>query len=285
MLKTGIIVKNISNSYFVNADDKEYTCTPRGLFRHEKIIPLVGDNVDIETEGNVITKIHERTSISQRPAVANINYALLITSVKAPDISLSLLDRMIAILESKKIKPIIIFTKLDLLKPNEKKAIKSIMKYYKSIGYKVFTNNNTVRLKIYMKDKLAFLIGQTGAGKSTLLNKLNKNLNIETKPISKALGRGVHTTRHTELYKINNFYVADTPGFSSIDLNDINKEDLKKYFIEFKEIDCKFSDCNHDKEECNVKKYVESGKIKKERYENYLKFYKELNESSSKLYK
>ncbi len=285
MLKKGIIVKNISNSYVVNSDNEEFTCTPRGKFRHEKIIPLVGDNVEIDTEGNIITKIFERTSESVRPAVANINYALVITSVKAPDISLSLLDRMIAILESKKIIPILVFTKLDLINGFEKKEIKKIIRYYKNIGYHVLTNQNLFKLKKVMKNKIAFLVGQTGAGKSTLLNKLNNKLNIETKPISKALGRGVHTTRHTELYKINNFFIADTPGFSSIDLIDIKKEDLKKYFIEFDTIDCEYKDCNHDKENCNLKAAVEKGQISKERYENYLKFYKELYESSSKLYK
>ncbi len=284
MLKTGIIIKNISNSYVVSTDVGDYTCTPRGIFRHEKISPLVGDDVEIDTNTNTITKISKRSNLSLRPPVANINYALIVTSAKKPNISLSLLDRLIVIYESKNIKPILCFSKLDLLKGKEKKDIQSIMKYYKKIGYEVISNKNLFKLKRLLKNKIAFLVGQTGAGKSTLLNKLDKNLNIETKPISEALGRGVHTTRHSQLYKIGKFYLADTPGFSSIDF-EIKKEDIKKYFIEFKNYKCKFDDCNHFDEECEIKQAVLKNEINKERYNNYLKFYKELNESRSKLYK
>ncbi len=285
MIAKGIIVKNISNSYVVDIGSEFVTCTPRGIFRHEKKVPLVGDNVEVETDTKTITKIFDRSSISSRPAVANINYALVVTSVKKPDISLSLLDRLIVILESKNIKPILCFTKLDLISGKDKKEIKEILKYYKKIGYDVVTNEKMSKLKKVLKNKIAFLVGQTGAGKSTLLNKLDKNLNIETKPISEALGRGVHTTRHTELYKIFNFYIADTPGFSSIDLNDIKKEDLKNYYIEFKNFSCEYKDCNHIKENCEIKKAVDFGKIRKSRYDSYVKFYKELYESRDKLYK
>ncbi len=172
---------------------------------------------------------------------------------------------------------------MDLLNKKELKTIKSIMKYYKKIGYSVLTNNNLFLLKCLLKGKITFLVGQTGVGKSTLLNKLDKNLNLETKPISMALGRGVHTTRHTEIHKIANFFVADTPGFSSIDFTDIKKEDIKNYFKEFQDVKCEYKDCNHVKENCNLKKEVEKGKILESRYKNYIKFYMEVYENSSKL--
>ncbi len=285
MLKKGVIVKNISNSYVVNTPDGDYTCTPRGIFRLQKITPLVGDNVDIEADTNTITNIYPRSNYCDRPSVANIDYALIVTSVKEPNLSLGLLDRLIVRFESKKIKPIICFTKLDLLTKEELKHVKSIMKYYKNIGYKVVTNKNLLMLKFTLRNKIVFLVGQTGAGKSSLINKLDPNLNLDTSPISKALGRGVHTTRHTELYKISNFYIVDTPGFSAIDITDIKKEDIKKYFKEFDYYNCEYKDCNHDKELCEVKKAVNDNKIMKSRYDSYIKFYKENYESSSKLYK
>lgn len=276
MTEKGTIVKNISNSYEVNTPLGNIICTPRGLFRYEKIIPLVGDKVEIDVENKTIIKIFERTNVLNRPQVANVSYALVITSIKEPNFNSMLLDKLIVSFLSKNAEPILIFTKLDIATKEDLIEFKKIKKYYRSIGYKVYTNRNLFRIKNFLKNKIAFVAGQTGAGKSTFLNKLNKKLKIKTTPISKALGRGVHTTRHTEIYKIANFFIADTPGFSSIDLVDIKKSELKKYFVEFENFPCKFKDCDHIKGECQVMKNVENNKILKSRYENYIKMYKEL---------
>jgi len=165
---------------------------------------------------------------------------------------------------------------MDLLDKNEAKEIENIFKYYKSLGYQVFKNDEINKITKYLKDKVVVLTGQTGAGKSTLINKLDESLDLKTSPISKALGRGVHTTRHTELYKIKDFKVADTPGFSSLDLN-FDKSKLKTLFREFQDKECKFKNCEHDKEiGCKVKEEVEKGSIIESRYQNYLKFRSEM---------
>ena len=279
----GRIIMQISNLYTVNANGNNYECTPRGKFRNLKISPLVGDLVDFDSEKLTIDKILPRKNELKRPVVANVDVALIVTSVKKPDLSKMLLDKLISIVTYNKIEPIICLTKLDLLDKNEKKEIKNIFKYYKKIGIKVVTNNNSLFLKYLLKNKLVVLTGQTGAGKSSLLNKINKNLNIETHEISNALNRGVHTTRHTEIYKIGKAYFADTPGFSSVDLFDIKKEDLQNCFIEFKEFSCKYRDCLHVNEDgCKIRN---NNLIMPSRYENYLSFLKEINENSSKLYK
>lgn len=276
MKEKGTIVKNISNSYEVNTPLGNVICTPRGLFRYEKKIPLVGDNVEIDVENKTITKIFDRTNTLHRPQIANIKYALVVTSIKEPNFNSMLLDKLIVSFLSKNVEPILIFTKLDISDKKSLKEFKIIKKYYSNLGYKVLTNKNISKIKKILKNKIAFVAGQTGAGKSTLINKLSKNLDIDTTPISKALGRGVHTTRHTEIYKIGKFFIADTPGFSSIDLLDIKKEDLKNFFVEFKKYPCKFKDCDHLKGECEVLVNVKNGNILESRYTNYLKMYKEL---------
>lgn len=283
-MKQGIIIKNISNQYDCLVDEKVLVCTPRGKFRHSKLTPLVGDKVLVDPEKKLITDILERKNELKRPSVANVDIALIITSTKEPDISLNLLDKQIVNIEKNNITPVIVFTKLDLLKSEQLKDIKNIMHYYKNIGYKVLTNKNLFKLKLLLKKKIVVLTGQTGAGKSSLINKLDKSKNVKTSPISKALGRGVHTTRNTEIYEVKNIYIVDTPGFSSLDIADIKPTELKKYFKEFNYINCKFNDCTHEKN-CEITKAVENGIIRKSRYENYLKLLKESYESSSKLFK
>lgn len=285
MLEKGKIVKNISNLYVVETPLGNFDCTPRGLFRYEKIVPLVGDDVLVNTENKSIEKILDRVCYLQRPAIANIEYALIVTSFKEPDYDAVLLNKLLVRFLSKKITPIIVFSKLDLMDKKDKKRYKEIKKYYKGIGIDVYTNKNIHSLKRLLNNKIAFLVGQTGAGKSTLINKLDNKLDLKTSPISKALGRGVHTTRHTELHKISNFYLADTPGFSALDLNDIKKEELKNYFTEFSNYNCKFNDCVHMKGECEVLKNIHCSKMLEERYKSYRKIYGEIDESSSKLYK
>lgn len=271
----GVIIRQKSNLYTVFANNQSFNCSARGKFRHTNITPLVGDYCTITTEDNCIIDILDRKNKLDRPPIANIDIALIITSVKEPNLSLNLLDRQLVCILSQNIKPIIVLSKIDLLSSNEKKDIKKICKYYQKIGIKVIQNNKLSKLKRLLKGKTVVLTGQTGAGKSTLLNKLDKNLNIETNEISKALGRGVHTTRHTEIYNIDGIFIADTPGFSSLDIN-ISKDKLKDYYPEF-DVKCTFKDCMHIKERnCIVKNLVKSGKIMKSRYDNYVKFWSEL---------
>ncbi len=282
----GIIIKQISNQYTVNIKGKEYVCSARGKFRNLNLSPLVGDKVKVDVEKLLIKEILPRTNTLDRPSVSNVDIALIVTSVKKPDLSLSLLDKEISVILSNNITPVICLTKLDLLNKKELIDIKILKKYYEKIGIVVLTNKNLFKLKKVLKNKTIVLTGQTGAGKSTILNKLNKKLNLETKPISEALNRGVHTTRHTEIYQIKNMYFVDTPGFSSLDLKNITKEELKNTFKEFLNYECDFKDCMHIKEKnCKVLKAVSEGKILPSRYINYTRFLKECHENNSKLYK
>jgi len=271
----GQIVKILSNLYFVNSNGTIYECHSRGKFRNDKITPTVGDYVQFDDKNNYILEILPRKNTLIRPLVSNIDQAFIITSCKSPLFSSNLLDKLLVILEYHNIKPIICLTKLDLLSKTEKKEIKNIKKYYKKIGYVVLDNTNLWRIKRLFKNKTTVFTGQTGAGKSTLLNKLNKKLNLETGEISKALGRGKHTTRHVELIELFKGKVLDTPGFSSIDFNDLTKEDIRNGFIEFASYDCPYNDCMHlNEKECKVKEAVSNKKILNTRYENYEKIIK-----------
>ncbi len=271
----GRIVKIISNLYTVETTDGLYDCQARGKFRNEKIIPLVGDDCLIDEKNHYILEILPRKNELKRPSIANIDVALVIMSVKEPDLSLNLLDKMISFISIQKVAPILIFTKMDLLLKEEKKEIKKIIKYYQKIGYSVFQNTEYKKIMKQIKNKVVVVTGQTGAGKSTFINKMNPHLDLKTDEISKSLGRGKHTTRHVELFKIKNFYIADTPGFSSLDFIDISKEQIRNSFIEFQNYSCPFKDCMHVKEKnCAIKKSVEDGKILSSRYENYLDFLK-----------
>ena len=271
----GIIIKNISNDYVVLCKNGEYTCKPRGKFRNNKIIPLVGDIVVIDPDNKYILDIKPRKNKLIRPSVANIDQALIVTSVKEPDFSTNLLDKLLVVITYNNIEPIICLTKLDLLNDGELKEIKKYIEYYESIGYKVILNTDKKELKEILKNKLTVITGQSGAGKSTLLNTLDNNLELKTNEISKALGRGKHTTRHVELYHIYDGLVVDTPGFSAIDLSDIPnigiRDNMKEMYDNLD--DCKYRDCMHIKEDgCAVKRKVETGEILQSRYNNYKSF-------------
>ena len=274
----GIITKSISDLYTVKVKDEYLDCKARGVFRNKQITPLVGDKVEIDYDKKIITKINKRKNSLIRPPLANIDQVMIITSIKKPDFSDNLLDKMIAMLEYNNIKPIICFTKIDLCNRNEKKKIKETIKYYKKIGYSVLLNTELRKIKKVFKNKITVFAGQSGAGKSTLLNKLDKNLMLKTSEISNALNRGKHTTRHVELFEIYKGMVADTPGFSSFDLKNISKTELQNLFIEIKKFKntCKYQDCSHiNEKECNIKRMVKEGKILNSRYENYKKFWKD----------
>ena len=240
-----------------------------------KIIPLVGDLVEFNEKENYILKIYPRKNELVRPNVSNIDQVMVITSVKKPDFSSNLLDKLLVVIEFHNIEPIIIFTKIDLLNEEEKEKINKIKKYYENIGYKCFINTELDKIKTLFKDKVTVFTGQSGAGKSTLLNHLNIDLNLDTNEISDALGRGKHTTRHTELLFIEGGMVADTPGFSSLSLSMMTGMDIRDNFRDFNMYRdlCKYRDCMHDKEDqCIIKDKVESKDILASRYENYIKF-------------
>lgn len=270
----GKIVKQISNDYTVKVDDKLYICKARGKFRKLGITPLVGDNVEIDEKNNYILDILKRKNELIRPSISNTDQAVIVTSVKVPDFSSNLLDKLLTVIEFNNIKPIICFTKLDLLDENELNYIKSIQDYYRKIGYDVY-NNTDESLKNIFKDKITVFAGQSGAGKSSLLNRLDSNLNLDVGEVSHALGRGRHTTRHTELIEILDGFIADTPGFSALDLSDMTNSDIRDNFIEFNEYKeiCEYKDCMHINEKnCGIKENVLNGNILGSRYENYLKF-------------
>lgn len=271
----GRIIKNISNDYTVQTKTGDvFVCKCRGKFRNMKIIPLVGDEVLFDEENNYILEILPRKNELKRPPVSNISQVMILTSVKHPNFSSYLLDKLITIIEYNCIEPIICFTKLDLLNEEEMHEIETIMDYYQKIGYQVYRNTDLEQIKHIFQDKITVFTGQSGAGKSTLLNHLDANLQLKTSEISYALGRGKHTTRHVELIPLFGGLVADTPGFSALDF-EMDKASIRDQFKEFEmyKEHCKYKDCMHDKEDhCMVKDKVEDGTILKSRYENYIQF-------------
>lgn len=252
-----------------------------------QVSPKVGDIVmyDESDENKPIQEVLKRKNELSRPDLANIDQILLMFSTVSPDFSYILLDKFLVLIEKANIKPIIIISKIDLLKDQELKDFKKNLNYYKKIGYEVFYVNNMDKsglddLKALFQDKVTAIAGQTGVGKSTLLNSLKPELNLKTQEISKALGRGKHTTRHSELFFYGGGLIADTPGFSKLSFRQMRETDLKHYFIEFDEYkdECRFKNsCNHINEPgCNVK---DNEEILKSRINNYQSFYKEIKQT------
>ena len=273
----GLIIKIISGDYVVKADEGLITCKPLGVFRHKKITPKVGDIVTIKD--NTIVEIHKRKNELIRPVVANVDKVFIVTSLKEPDLNLNLLDRIICQAEYANIEIVLIFTKVDLV---DVKEFENIFDYYRQIGYKVYLSNKDVELiKKEIENCVCVVAGQSGVGKSTLIN-LFDNFNIKTDEISKALGRGKHTTRCSELLKVGNGYIADTPGFGLVDL-DMDIVSLSQSFVEFFDCKCKFNPCLHLNEpHCIVKEKVETKEILKSRYDNYLTFVNEIKNKKIK---
>ena len=275
----GEVVKVISNQFYVKVNNNVLICTQRGVLKKNKTLPLVGDKVLIDIKKQVIEKILPRKNEIVRPPVANIDQAIVVTSLKHPDFSTNLLDKLLVQLEINKIKPIICLTKKDLLSSIELTNYLEIINYYQKIGYLVLDNTETKKILKELENKITVFLGQTGAGKSTLLNKLFPDLNLKTGEVSLALGRGKHTTRVVEIIEIGSIKVLDTPGFSALSFLKYDLESVKEAFIEFKNYPCLYKDCNHDKElECNLKKAVLAGQVLESRYENYLNFKKEFSE-------
>lgn len=284
----GRIIKALSGFYYVKtADHQVYQCRGRGVFRNQNITPLVGDFVDFEYDDpneGYIMEIKQRSNELVRPPISNITQAIIVTSAKAPDFNQTLLDRFLVLIESKGIKAVIFISKLDLLSENEKKEIEAYQLVYNTIGYEtalLSTEDEDSFHKVthYLKDEVTVIAGQSGVGKSSILNMLDTSLGLKTGEISESLGRGKHTTRHVELIDIHGGLVADTPGFSSLDFNEIEAEELSDYYPEFRERmhNCKFRGCLHVKEpKCAIKAAVANGEIASFRYENYLKFLEEI---------
>lgn len=284
----GKIIKGIAGFYYVHVVHSGiYECKAKGIFRNKKIKPLVGDNViidiidEVNRTGNII-EILERTNELIRPAVANINQSLVVFAVMKPAPNINLLDRFLVMMERQNIPVIICFNKTDLVTEEE---IISLRDIYVKAGYHViFTstlNGNGVEdVKRMLKGRTTALAGPSGVGKSSMLNAIIPDANSETGVISEKIGRGKNTTRHTEIFNLeDDTYIMDTPGFTSLYSNDFDKEYLKDYFPEFREYEgkCRFNGCIHENEpDCEVKNALEKGIISRSRYDNYILMLEEI---------
>ncbi|WP_309087051.1 ribosome small subunit-dependent GTPase A [Domibacillus sp.] len=283
----GKIIKALSGFYYVLDGEDIIQCRGRGVFRKRNITPLVGDYVEYEAEnekeGYVLT-VKERKNDLVRPPVANIDQAVLVFSVMEPAFSTVLLDRFLVLIESKNIEPVICLTKMDLAE--DRKTLDEYVADYRRIGYTVVeTSSETMDglhlLEGHLTEKTSVFAGQSGVGKSSLLNAIRPDLALKTDEISSSLGRGKHTTRHVELIPAAGGLVADTPGFSSLDFEGIELDELSACFPEMadRSSDCKFRGCLHLNEpKCAVKEAVAEGEIPNYRYEHYLQFIEEIKE-------
>ncbi|MED1488151.1 ribosome small subunit-dependent GTPase A [Bacillus smithii] len=288
-MANGKIIKALSGFYYVLNGEKVVRCRGRGVFRKQKISPLVGDYVEYQLESNqegYILSIEKRKNELIRPPIANVDQAILVFSVARPNFHLGLLDRFLVLIESKAITPIICLTKMDLLSPEDEQKIHSYCEDYREIGYQVITTSvkngsGLDQIRAVLQEKTSVFAGQSGVGKSSLLNALRPDLQLETKDISDSLGRGKHTTRHVELIEIDNGLVADTPGFSSLELGDLDLDELSSCFPEIHQLSqyCKFRGCRHLNEpKCAVREAVEMKKIPAYRYDHYQQFLVEIKE-------
>ena len=277
----GIIIKSLAGFYYVEADGQVYQTRARGNFRKKGQTPYVGDFVDFSAEDQsegYILKIHERKNSLVRPPIVNIDQAVVIMSAKEPDFNANLLDRFLVLLEQKTIEPLIYISKLDLLEDcSQLDAYKAI---YEKIGYPFLYSLE--ELLPHLENKVTVFMGQTGVGKSTLLNRIAPDLALETGQISDSLGRGRHTTRAVSFYNVNGGKIADTPGFSSLDYEVKESELLNDCFPELAEVSqgCKFRTCTHTHEPaCAVKLALETGQVAQSRYDNYLQFLSEIEQT------
>ena len=285
-MQKGIVLSNISDLYKVESNNIVYDCNARGKFKSNDISPVSGDIVDIdiiddEKKTGVITKIHDRENYFKRPKMANLTQIVLVVSMKLPKVDLELLDKQLVFAEYNHVKPIICLNKIDL---EDEDKIEYISNIYTQIGYKVIKTNakegiGIEELKKELQNNITAFSGNSGVGKSTLINNiLETDITLEGE-ISNKNKRGKNTTTQVKLYKIDeNSYVADTPGFSTFDVKEIDKKELAKYFIEFRPYldECEYGDCSHIKEEkCGIKEAVQQGKISKERYDRYCKLWSE----------
>ena len=286
----GKIIRGIAGFYYVHVvESVVYECKAKGIFRKDGLKPLVGDDVEIEIldekdmEGNIMQILPRRNDLI-RPAVANIDQALVVFAAAKPKPHFQLLDRFLVMMESKEIPAILCFNKSDIVDDAEIASLKEI---YENCGYPLlFTSakeeTNIDELKELLRGKTTAIAGPSGVGKSSLINQLQSGVKMETGSISRKIERGKHTTRHSELIVLEEgSYIMDTPGFSSLYVGDMEKEELKYCFPEFSAYEgkCRFNGCSHTHEPgCAVREAVEEGKIHRMRYEDYTFLYRELQE-------
>ena len=287
----GIIVENISNLYVVKVNEEIYEATARGKFKKEDISPVVGDKVKIEVLDEekkiaIITDIYDRITYIKRPKIANVTQLVFVISTKNPKPDLLMLDKQLAFAEYLGIKAVVIINKIDL-----DETYKQIKELYEKVGYKVLLTNAKKKqgieeVKNILKDNVSVFSGNSGVGKSTLINSLFNNIITQEGEISKKNKKGKNTTTTVKLYNLGNkSYIADTPGFSSFSIEEIECKDLEKYFMEFKQYidNCEFVGCTHIKEQkCGIKKAIEENKISKDRYERFCIIYRELKEKEER---
>lgn len=287
MQQNGIIIKGIGGFYYVEVAGEIYECKARGIFRKNKITPLVGDFVSItineDDKENTIDEIQERKNYLKRPPIANLDQLIIVASSCEPAPRTLIIDKLTAICAHRDIEPVIVFNKTDLLE------VEKLIEVYKKSGFKTFavsgkTGEGVDELKSVLKDKTSAFTGNSGVGKSTILNSIDERLSLSTGEISEKLGRGRHTTRETQLFKVAGGYVADTPGFSSLELEKneiIKKDELQFCFPEFDEYigTCKFTSCAHVNDKgCSIVKAVNDGDISESRHNSYKVMYDEVKD-------
>lgn len=281
----GVIIKGIGGFYYIKSGNEIIECKARGRFRNEGVIPLVGDVVDYSAKDNsyVIDNIMPRKNSLIRPPVANVDQAILVFASAKPEPNLDLLNRFLILIEHNNLHAVICINKSDL---TDNGIVNNIMTPYKDAGYRVIYTSTVLNigideLKTCLKDKINVFAGPSGVGKSSLLNALQPGFNLKTGDLSDKLDRGKHTTRHSELLGLcSGGFVADTPGFSSLEIDFISKEELENLFPEFRDLNnpCRFARCSHITEpDCAVKAAVSNRIINKERYNSYVSLYNELS--------
>ena len=291
----GKIIKGIAGFYYVQTKNGIYECKAKGSFRNRKMKPYVGDNVEItvldeETKKGNLDDILERNNFLIRPAVANVDQTLVIFAAAKPDPNLNLLDRFLIMMEQKEIPVVLVFNKQDVA---EQEKLAELVKIYENCGYQVLCvsalqEEGISEIKEILRGKTSTVAGPSGVGKSSIINLLQSDVYMETGNISEKIERGKHTTRHSELIAIEeDTYIFDTPGFSSLYVTNMEKEELKTYFPEFAsyEDECKFLGCVHVNEPvCGVKEALKAEKISQSRYDNYKLLYEELKENEKRKY-